>query len=245
LCFAVLLSSSEKLGLPNTLNALLVFSLFLILLLIDLFGNDFTIIQNSYYYFSQNFQLLFLLLTVPVIVATRDFVSNRMITKFEYDLLLLFVLLSSICLCFCDDFLLLYLAIELQSLCFYVFATFNRNSDFSTESGLKYFVFGAIISCLLLLGFSLIYLSFGCTSFEFLSCLAKEHVDSFFFLGFLFVLIALLFKVGSAPFHSWLCDVYDGAITSVTLLFASAPKVVIFSIILKLFFVVFLDFRDL
>jgi NADH-quinone oxidoreductase subunit N len=178
-------------------------------------------------------------------MVTRDFIGNRLITKFEYDILLSIVFLSSICLCFCDDFLLLYLAIELQSLCFYVFATFNRNSDFSTESGLKYFVFGAIISCLLLLGFSLIYLSFGSTSFEFLTCLAKEPADNFLFLGFLFVLIALLFKVGSAPFHSWLCDVYDGAITSVTLLFASAPKVVIFSIILKLFLVVFFDFQDL
>jgi NADH-quinone oxidoreductase subunit N len=50
----------------------------------------------------------------------------------------------------------------------------------------------------------------------------------------LFTLIALLFKVGSAPFHAWLCDVYDGAILSVTLLFASAPKLILFSIINKL-----------
>jgi len=54
---------------------------------------------------------------------------------------------------------------------------------------------------------------------------------------------ALLFKVGSAPFHAWLCDVYDGAIISVTLLFASAPKIVIFSIIMKIFLLVFIDFN--
>jgi NADH-quinone oxidoreductase subunit N len=245
LCFGVLFSSSERLGQPNALNALLIFSLFLTLLLIYLFGCDFTDISNGSYFFSQHFQLIFLWLISLVILATRDFISVRKIAKFEYDILMLFVFLSSVCLCFCDDFLLLYLAIELQSLCFYTFATFNRTSEFSTESGLKYFIFGAIISCLLLLGFSFIYLSFGSTSFEFLTCLSQETGDSFLFLGYLFVLIALLFKVGSAPFHSWLCDVYDGAITSVTLLFASAPKVIIFSIIFKLFLVVFNDFKEI
>jgi len=116
--------------------------------------------------------------------------------------LFLFVILSTICLCFADDFLILYLAIELLSLSFYVFATFNRHSEFSTEAGLKYFVFGGIISCFLLLGFSLVYLIFGSTNFELLFSLVLNNNDVFLFLGVVFILIALLFKVGSAPFHS-------------------------------------------
>jgi NADH-quinone oxidoreductase subunit N len=56
-------------------------------------------------------------------------------------------------------------------------------------------------------------------------------------------MIALFFKVGAAPFHSWLCDVYDGSILSVTLLFASAPKIILFSIIIKLFFFAFIDYK--
>jgi NADH-quinone oxidoreductase subunit N len=100
--------------------------------------------------------------------VSRDFLVARNINKYEYDILFVFVALSGCCLCFADDFLILYLAIELQSLAFYVFATFNRNSEFSTEAGLKYFIFGAINSCFLLLGFSLVYLAFGSTSFEFL-----------------------------------------------------------------------------
>jgi len=179
-----------------------------------------------------------------VLFTTRDFVGARFISKFEYDILFSLVILSAICLCFADDFLLIYLAIELQSLCFYVFATFNRNSEFSTESGLKYFIFGAVISCLLLLGFSLIYMSFGTTSFESLICLSHTSNNSFLFCGILFLLIAFLFKVGAAPFHSWLCDVYDGAIISVTLLFAAVPKIIIFSVITKLFVLVFYDFSS-
>jgi len=139
---------------------------------------------------------------VFVVLITRDFVTSRKITKFEYDILLLFILLSVICLCFVDDFLLFYLAIELQSLCLYVFATFNRNSEFSTEAGLKYFVFGAIISCFLLLGFAIIYFTFGLVSFESLMSLVQTTSDFSALFGFLFILVALLFKVGAAPFHS-------------------------------------------
>jgi NADH-quinone oxidoreductase subunit N len=128
--------------------------------------------------------------------------KSRNINKYEYDILFSFVILSSISLCFADDFLIVYLAIELLSLSFYVFATFQRNSEFATEAGLKYFVFGAVISCFLLLGFSLIYLAFGSTNFELLFSLTFYNNDNFLFLGLLFIMIALFFKVGAAPFHS-------------------------------------------
>jgi len=242
LSFGVLFSSSDKLNFPSVLNALLSFSLFFLLTLVILFGNDFCTTSSALYFFNQHFQALFLLLSFLVILATRDFVDARNIARFEYDILLLFVLFSSLCLCFANDLFLLYLAIELQSLSFYVFATINRRSEFSTESGLKYFVLGAIISCVLLLGFSMIYIAFGSTSFEFLTNLTQVSINPFFFLGTLFVLIAFLFKVGGVPFHIWLCDVYDGAMTSVTLLFASAPKIILFSLLIKLFLIVFFDF---
>jgi NADH-quinone oxidoreductase subunit N len=121
--------------------------------------------------------------------------------KYEYDLLFIFVVLSSICLCFCDEFFLIYLAIELQSLALYVFATFNRNSEFATEAGIKYFVFGGLMSCFLLLGLSLIYLYFGSISFELITSVINFSNEPLFFSGFMFVLMVLLFKVGSAPFH--------------------------------------------
>jgi NADH-quinone oxidoreductase subunit N len=110
-------------------------------------------------------------------------------------------MLSAILLCFADDFLIIYLAIELQSLCLYVFATFNRNSEYATEAGLKYFVFGAVISCFLLLGFSLLYVSFGSCSFEVIYSLINTLDDSFLFCGILFILVAFLFKIGAVPFH--------------------------------------------
>ena len=101
--------------------------------------------------------------------SSYDFLVVKNIIKYEYDLLFIFVVFSGVCLCFCNEFLLIYLGIELQSLTLYIFATFNRNSEFSTEAGLKYFVFGGIMSCFLLFGFCLIYLYYGSITFELIS----------------------------------------------------------------------------
>jgi NADH-quinone oxidoreductase subunit N len=138
---------------------------------------------------------------ICVTFCSRDFLVAKNITKYEYDLLLIFVIFSCICLAFCNEFLLVYLAIELLSLTLYIFAAFNRNSEYSTEAGLKYFVFGGIMSCILLFGLCLAYLFFGFMSFESISAITFYGYDSVFFCGFLFVLIVFLFKVGSAPFH--------------------------------------------
>jgi len=187
------------------LNSSLFFTLFLTFLVLIFFCCDILSHSTLYgtFFFNQIFLFFFLLIAIMVIPVTRDFIVSKKISQFEYDVLFSFVLLSSVCLCFADDFLIIYLAIELQSLTFYVFATFNRNSEFATESGLKYFIFGAVISSFLLLGFALIYLSFGTTSFEHLFCLVNNSQTSmFFFCGVLFVLIAFFFKVGAVPFHS-------------------------------------------
>jgi NADH-quinone oxidoreductase subunit N len=147
------------------------------------------------------FQLIFLLTAVFVLSSSVDFLKNIIINKYEYEILIIFTLFSSICLCFADDFLIIYLAIEIQSLSFYVFATFNRLSEFNTESGLKYFIFGSVISCLLLFGFVLIYVNLGITTFELLFSTLFSTTDFFVVSGIVFILIAFLFKTGAAPFH--------------------------------------------
>lgn len=235
LIFSVRFSTTQGYSTPCLLYCLNTFSVFFVFMTAILFGFDLDDTNNLYLY-NQHFQMLFLLLVCFVSLVSRDFFTSKNVTKFEYDILLMFVFISSICLCFANDFLIFYLAIELQSLTFYVFATFERTSEYSSESGLKYFVFGAIISCFLLLGFSVIYLTLGCSSFETIFSMVALQNDPFLYIGVLFFLIALLFKIGAAPFHSWLCDVYDGSVLSVTLLFATAPKIILFSIIVKFFF---------
>ena len=129
-----------------------------------------------------------------------DYYPSRFINKFEYDIVLIFALFGSFNLCFSNDFLLIYLSIELQSLCMYILATFQRNSEYSTEAGLKYFVLGSVVSCLLLLGFLLLYLTVVYTCFEFINNLISSKSNTPF-IGLIFVLCAFIFKVGGAPFH--------------------------------------------
>lgn len=123
-------------------------------------------------------------------MCSRDYTTAKKVLKFEYDLLICFVVFSAICLGFSNDFLMLYLAIELQSLTFYVLATFFKQSEFSIEAGLKYFIFGGLMSCLLLLGLSLIYLFFGTITFEFLTLGTFDDLTLTLFAPFVLFLLS-------------------------------------------------------
>ena len=240
--FAAHFSCCDKFDRPILLNSFNSFSVFFIGLFFWLFCFDF-VINDKLYFFSQNLHLLFIFFIGCVMYSSYDFLVVKNIIKYEYDLLFIFVVFSGVCLCFCNEFLLIYLGIELQSLTLYIFATFNRNSEFSTEAGLKYFVFGGIMSCFLLFGFCLIYLYYGSITFELISSITNFSYEPMFFSGFFFVIIVLMFKVGSAPFHFWLCDVYEGSLLPVTLLFSSAPKIVLFGLLFKICFFVLFDYN--
>jgi NADH-quinone oxidoreductase subunit N len=134
----------------------------------------------------------------------------------------------------------MYLSIEFQSLLFYVLASFKRTSEFSTESGLKYFILGAFSSAFLLFGSSILYSLTGLTNFNdysifFAGSLNTSHsLDLTIILGLLFINIALLFKLSAAPFHMWSPDVYEGSPTPITALFSILPKLGILTLIFRL-----------
>ena len=149
------------------------------------------------------------------------------------------------------DFISMYLAIELQSLCFYVIAAIKRNSEFSTEAGLKYFLLGAFSSGLLLFGCSLIYGFTGVTNFSELAKIFTGGTQEILLstsslpaceLGMVFLLVGFLFKIAAAPFHMWSPDVYEGAPTSVTAFFMITPKAALFGVFLRIFLESFYDF---
>ena len=138
------------------------------------------------------------------------------------------------------DLISAYLIIEMQALCFYILASFRRDSAFSTEAGLKYFISGSFISGIFLFGASLIYGGLGTLNFNNLSLLLSFSLnDEFIFLkyfvlvGVLLVTITLFFKVSAAPFHFWSPDVYEGSPLSSTIVFSIVPKLAIFSFFVK------------
>ena len=139
------------------------------------------------------------------------------------------------------DFLTMYLAIELQSLCLYILATFKRNTQYSTEAGLKYFILGAFSSGILLFGFSMIYGFTGLTNFHdfYLIFINLQFISNISYnaiiVGLIFIMVGLLFKLGAVPFHMWVPDVYEGSPTSTTAFFALVPKVAVLGLFIRLF----------
>jgi proton-translocating NADH-quinone oxidoreductase chain N len=189
-----------------------------------------------------------------VITMSLTYVKEIQIYTFETLILILLCVATMMFLISSYDLLPLYLAIELQSLCFYVLAASKRNSEFSTEAGLKYFLLGAFSSGILLFGFSLIYGFTGMTNFEDLSkfCFESQIPSSsytsysFFFeesfympismtIGMIFIAVGFLFKMTAVPFHMWAPDVYEGSPTYITAFFAIVPKIAILGVFLRMF----------
>jgi len=105
-------------------------------------------------------------LSIFCLLMMQPYILNQKINNFEYFLLILFAVLGLFLLCSSNDFLTAYLAIELQSLAFYVLAAFKKNSTFSVDAGIKYFILGAFASSLFLFGASLLYGITGTVCFD-------------------------------------------------------------------------------
>ncbi|MDT8856144.1 NADH-quinone oxidoreductase subunit NuoN [Paracoccaceae bacterium Fryx2] len=175
--------------------------------------------------FSRYAKVTLLLSAAAVLVMTQEYMERRGLLRFEYPILVALSVIGMMVMVSSGDLMTLYMGLELQSLALYVIATLRRDSIKSTEAGLKYFVLGALSSGLLLYGASLVYGFAGTTLFSgILSTLGGEVPLGLLF-GLVFMLSGLAFKVSAAPFHMWTPDVYEGAPTPITAIFATAPKV--------------------
>jgi NADH-quinone oxidoreductase subunit N len=146
----------------------------------------------------------------------------------EFYTLMLFALLGMMLMVSATNFVIMYLGLELMALSIYVLVGYQRDVLRSTEAALKYFILGALSSCMLLYGITFLYGSTG--SFMYLEMgelisASGEDQRLAVLTGMLFVLAGLAFKVSVAPFHMWTPDAYEGAPTPVTAFMSVAPKV--------------------
>eukprot|EP01034_Spumella_vulgaris_P037680 gene37680-46487_t len=135
-----------------------------------------------------------------------------------------------------SNFLLIYLGLELLTLSSYALVALRRDNAVASEAAMKYFVLGAMASGFLLYGLSMMYGATGSLSiprvFEVISAGAVNK--SVLIFGLVFIVAGLGFKLGAAPFHMWVPDVYQGAPTAVTLMIGAAPKLAAFAITMRL-----------
>ena len=191
---------------------------------------------------------LILICSFISILISVDYLKQERLNSFEPVILILLSTASMLLMVSSYDFISMYLAIELQSLCFYVLAASKRDSEFSTEAGIKYFLLGAFSSGILLFGCSLIYGFTGLVHFEELAKLFSgiSELSSFnssgILLGILFLAVGFLFKLTAVPFHMWAPDVYEGSPNSITAFFLITPKIAILGLFVRLFLYSFYDF---
>ncbi|QKX00934.1 NADH-quinone oxidoreductase subunit NuoN [Wolbachia endosymbiont of Dipetalonema caudispina] len=155
--------------------------------------------------------------------------------EYEFSILVLFALFSMITLVSTNSLISFYLAFELMSISLYILASFNKNSIYSCEAGIKYFTLSVLFSCVMLYGISLLYGYTGKIDFSQLSLFIQNYQVTYgAILGIIFILIGLCFKLAIVPFHVWVPDVYQGAPTIVTMFFSTAPKAALITFLIRL-----------
>jgi NADH-quinone oxidoreductase subunit N len=174
--------------------------------------------------FARFLKLLALAGSAAAILMSFNFFVAEKKQKFEFAILILLSTAGMMLLISAADLIALYLGLELMSLALYVVAAIDRDSERSTEAGLKYFVLGALSSGMLLYGASLIYGFTGTVSFAGIAK-AANHASIGLVFGLVFLFAGFCFKISAVPFHMWTPDVYEGAPTPITAFFAAAPKV--------------------
>ncbi len=185
--------------------------------------------------FARFLKVLALIGSALAIAMSVAFARAARFERFEYPVLIVIATLGMMMIISAGDLIALYLGLELMSLSLYVVAAINRDSERSTEAGLKYFVLGALSSGMLLYGMSLVYGFTGKTVFtDIAATLAGGEASLGLVFGLVFVLAGLAFKISAVPFHMWTPDVYEGAPTPVTAFFAAAPKVAAMAMIVRI-----------
>jgi len=147
-----------------------------------------------------------------------------------FALMGMFVMISG------NNFLVLYLGLELLTLSSYALVALRRNNGIATEAAMKYFVLGALASGFLLYGLSMLYGATGTLDIPsvFKAVSSGQIKHQVLVLGVVFVVCGLAFKLGVVPFHMWVPDVYQGAPTAVTLMIGGAPKLAAFAMAMRL-----------
>lgn len=187
--------------------------------------------------FSLFFKEICLFITGIVVLISMGYKALNEEYMGEYYFLLLNAAIAMLLAVSSDNLLMIYISLEMLSLISYILAAFLKHDPLSSEGALKYFLFGALSTGIMLYGISLVYGLFGTTDLSLISSAVKAgQVNVFVALILLILILAgISFKCALVPFHMWAPDAYEGAPTAITAFISAGPKAVGFAILLRIF----------
>lgn len=183
--------------------------------------NEFIKVSNI----STGFTIIILVGILITIFASKRYLEKENINFGEFYSLLLFSVMGMMLMIIANDILIIFLGLELMSICFYVLAGFMRTRRKSNESAMKYFLLGAFMTGFLLYGIALMYGIAGSTKLTTIFSRVDLYGSPLFLIGLGLFILGFFFKMGIFPFHMWIPDVYDGAPTIVSGMMSTAGKI--------------------
>ena len=184
------------------------------------------------------FICIFTISSALAILLSVEYNEREGIRAGEYYALILFCTIGMILLASSTDMIMIFLGIEIVSICLYVLAGIRRDNLRSNEAALKYFLLGAFATGFLLYGMTMVYGSTGSTNlFKIAEVVQNPSAQSnpLLLMGLVLLIIGFGFKVASVPFHMWAPDVYQGAPTPITAFMAVGPKAAAFAAFFRVF----------
>lgn len=197
--------------------------------------------------FAVAFTSICIVSTMLILLISKDYFEHISVHVAEYYTIILFALIGILVMVSFNNLSMLFVGIEIMSVSLYILAGIRKQDFKSNEAALKYFLMGAFSTGFLLLGIAFLY---GATASFDLSVI-KEFVVSnpgeispLFYSGLILMIVGLSFKIGAAPFHFWIPDVYEGSPTLITAFMSTVVKTAGFAAFLRLFLVCFAPLHE-
>ncbi len=237
--FLILLGSLRAANKSLNYNNCTIFILFLVLTALIFGDSNGSVFNNSFVNnsFTKFMKIFIVVLAIIILYVSNKFLINNHLNFFEYPILLTLSLIGMLAMVSANDLIVMYIAIELQSLSLYVLVALKRDSTKSSEAALKYFILGSIASAIILYGSSMVYSVTGVTNYGLIKAFnLSDTTLTVFSFGLVLILSGIAFKLSAAPFHMWTPDVYEGSPTSVTTILITLPKLAAIAVLIKLLY---------
>ena len=182
------------------------------------------------------FKRFFLLAAIFVLIMSVDFADHILVGISEFYALVLFALTGMLFAASTNDFVMLFVSLELITVTFYILTSYQRQRVKSLEAGVKYLILGALSTGFTLFGIALVFGTAQTTNFAAILAKPAVYESKLFLLGIFMITVGLGFKIAAFPFQIWAPDVYQGSPAPVTAFLAVGSKAAGFVLLLRMLF---------